>query len=138
VKRRWARETILTVLVVALPAAGGASAVESVTNGSPEEVAIRKVISDYGRAIETKDVTLFKAVKPNLTQDEERRTRAAFAAVKSQVVHITIVSVDVDGNLAVARVSRRDTINNSLVSSFPQTFRFARERAGWVIQEIGK
>ncbi|HEY7511171.1 MAG TPA: hypothetical protein VIG50_13010 [Vicinamibacteria bacterium] len=110
----------------------------AVAGGSAEDGAIRKVIADYGRAIETRDLELFKVVKPNLTQDEERRTRAAFDAVKSQVVKITVLSVDVDGDAAVVRVSRRDTINGSLVSSFPQTFRLARGKAGWGIQEIGK
>jgi hypothetical protein len=103
-----------------------------------EDAAVRKVIADYGRAIETKDLHLFKSVKPNLTQDEERRTRAAFEAVKSQVVKITVTSVDMQGSDAVVRVSRRDTINGSLVSSFPQTFRLARKVGGWAIQEIGK
>jgi hypothetical protein len=103
-----------------------------------EDTAIRKVIGDYGRAIESKDLDLFKSVKPNLTEDEERRTRAAFQAVKSQVVKINVVSVDIEGEGAVVRVSRRDTINGSLVSSFPQTFRLARGKAGWSILEIGK
>jgi hypothetical protein len=53
-------------------------------------------------------------------------------------VKITVVSVDLQGSEAVVRVSRRDTINGSLVSSFPQTFRLARKAAGWAIQEIGK
>jgi hypothetical protein len=105
---------------------------------SPEDTAIRKVIADYGRAIETKDLGLFKSVKPNLSPDEERRTRNAFETVKSQVVKITVMSVDVQGMDAVVRVSRRDTINGSLVSSFPQTFRLAHGKAGWGIQEIGK
>lgn len=103
-----------------------------------EDTALRKVIADYGRAIETKDLGLFKSVKPNLTQDEERRARTAFDAVKSQVVKITVTSVDINGSEAVVRVSRRDTINGSLVSSFPQTFRLTRRAGGWAIQEIGK
>src|SRR5918995_2450657 len=64
---------------------------------SPDDSAIRKVIADYGRAIETKDLELFKSVKPNLSPDEERRTRTAFETVKSQVVKITVVSVDIQG-----------------------------------------
>jgi hypothetical protein len=103
-----------------------------------EDTEIRKVIADYGRAIETKDLDLFKSVKPNLTDEEVRRTRTAFQAVKSQVVKINVVSLEVHGEDAVVKVSRRDTINGSLVSSFPQTFRLARGKAGWSIQEIGK
>ena len=117
------------VLLLACPA----SAAEQ-----PDEAAIQKVVLDYGRAIETKDVTLFKTVKPNLTAVEERRARSAFDAVKTQTVRITVESVEVAGAQAVVRISRRDTINNSLVSSFPQTLRLARGASGWGIVEIGK
>lgn len=126
--------TVLVVLLTAASARGDQAPPPS----SPEDTAIRKVITDYGRAIETKDLGLFKIVKPNLSPDEERRTRTAFETVKTQVVKITVLSVDVQGADAVVRVSRRDTINGSLVSSFPQTFRLARGKVGWAIQEIGK
>lgn len=125
-------------LVLVLLTAEASRSDQAPPPSSPEDTAIRKVIADYGRAIETRDVALFKTVKPNLSQDEERRTRTAFETVKSQVVKITVVSVDVQGVDAVVRVSRRDTINGSLVSSFPQTFRMARGKAGWSIQEIGR
>jgi hypothetical protein len=132
---------IATGMIVALltgASAGSDQAPPTPPPSSPEDIAVRKVIADYGRAIETKDLGLFKTVKPNLSPDEERRTRLAFETVKSQVIKITVVSVDVQGTDAVVRVSRRDTINGSLVSSFPQTFRLARGKAGWSIQEIGK
>jgi len=104
----------------------------------PETPAIQKLIGDYGKAIETKDLTLFKAVKPNLSPAEEQRARAGFAAVKSQTVRITVVSLEVEGQAAIARIMRRDTINGSLVSSFPQTLRLARAGGNWGIVEIGK
>ena len=132
---------VATGLVLALLAAASArsdQAPPAPPPSSPDDTAVRKLIADYGRAIETKDLGLFKIVKPNLSPDEERRTRTAFDTVKSQVVKITVVSVDVQGTDAVVRVSRRDTINGSLVSSFPQTFRLTRGKAGWSIQEIGK
>lgn len=125
-------------LVLVLLTAAASRSDQEPPPSSPEDTAIRKVIADYGRAIETKDLALFKTVKPNLSEDEERRTRTAFGTVKSQVVKITVVSIDVQGVDAVVRVSRRDTINGSLVSSFPQTFRMARGKAGWSIQEIGR
>lgn len=137
--RRLSRAVTMASLLAAVAVHGGEPAADGpTTDASAEDATIRKVIADYGRAIETKDVDLFKAVKPNLTSDEERRMRSAFEAVKSQVVKITVVSLDVQGADAVVRVSRRDTINGSLVSSFPQTLRLARGKAGWVIQEIGK
>lgn len=103
-----------------------------------DDAAIQKLVADYGRAIETRDLKLFKAVKPNLSADEERRTRAAFDAVKSQSVRITVLALEIEGDAAVVRVSRRDTINGGLVSSFPQTLRLTRGAAGWGIVEIGK
>ena len=43
--------------------------------GGAEEPAIRRVLADYGRAIEGKDLALFRSVKPNLSGDEEKRLR---------------------------------------------------------------
>ncbi|SRR6266571_1078865 len=105
---------------------------------SPDETAIRKVIADYAKAIENKDVDLFKAVKPNLSADEEKRARNAFASIQSHVVKITFVSIDMKENQAVVKVTRRDTINGSIPGSFPQTFTMSKSRSGWVIDEIGR
>jgi hypothetical protein len=105
---------------------------------SPEEAAIRKVIGDYAKAIENKDVELFKAVKPNLSADEEKRARTAFASIQSQVVKITFVSIDLKERQAVVKVTRRDTINGSIPGAFPQTFTMSKGRTGWVIEEIGR
>jgi hypothetical protein len=77
-------------------------------------------------------------VKPNMTKEEERRARASFEGVQSQVVNIKILSVDIQALEAVVRVSRRDTINGSIVSSFPQTFRMSKGQGGWSIHEIGR
>jgi len=105
---------------------------------SPDETAIRKVIGDYAKAIENKDLDLFKAVKPNLTLDEEKRARTAFASIQSQVVKITFLSVELKEHQAVVKVTRRDTINGSIPGAFPQTFTMSKGRTGWVIDEIGR
>lgn len=105
---------------------------------SPDEAAIRKVIADYAKAIENKDLDLFKTVKPNLSTDEEKRAKNAFASVQSQVVRITFLSIDLKENQAVVKVTRRDTINGSIPGSFPQTFTMSKSRTGWVIDEIGR
>ena len=132
------RHGLALLILLASGAASFAEDAPAAAGGAADETAIRKVIGDYGRAIESKDVALFKALKPNLTPDEERRTRAGFEAVKSQTVKITVVSVERQGAEAVVHVARRDTINGSLVSSFPQTFRLTRGKDGWAILEIGK
>jgi tetratricopeptide (TPR) repeat protein len=107
------------------------------TLGATQEPAIRKVIADYGRAIEGRNIALFKAVKPNLTPDEEKRLQESFKAIKSQQVGITIEVVQVDGAQATVKVSRQDTINGNKVKPIQQVFRLVQSGGGWAIQTIG-
>jgi len=107
-------------------------------NLSTEAMGIRKVLEVYIHAVEAKDVQMFRTVKPNLSEEEEKRARIAFKSVQSQVVKMNVLSVDVKDGKATVKVSRRDTINGSIVSSFPQTFQLAKEAAGWTIQDIGR
>ena len=39
---------------------------------------MRRLLASYERAIETKDLPLFRSVKPNLSAEEEKRLRKAF------------------------------------------------------------
>ena len=103
-----------------------------------EERALLKVLEAYVRAIEVKDVDLFRTVKPNLSMDEERRARKAFESIQSHTIVMTILAVDVQGTLATVKVSRRDTINKSIVSSFPQTFALEKAKDGWFVRDIGR
>ena len=105
---------------------------------STEAISIRKVLEAYVRAVEAKDMQMFRTVKPNLSEEEEKRARAAFKSIQSQVVKMNVLSLDVKEGKATVKVSRRDTINGSIVSSFPQTFSLAKETAGWTIQDIGR
>jgi hypothetical protein len=105
---------------------------------SPDETAIRKLIADYAKAIEGKDLTLFKTVKPNLSSDEEKRAKTAFASIQTQVVKITFLSIDVKDHQAVVKVTRRDTINGSIPAAFSQSFNLSKGRTGWVIDDIGR
>jgi hypothetical protein len=130
---------VLLTLAIFAPAGSGAGAdLQSSAAESPDETAIRKVIGDYAKAIENKDLDLFKTVKPNLTTDEEKRARTAFASIQSQVVKITFLSIEVKERQAVVKVTRRDTINGSIPGAFPQTFNMSKGRTGWVIEEIGR
>ncbi len=104
---------------------------------SAQEPAIRKVITDYGRAIEGKDIALFRAVKPNLTPDEEKRLQENFKMIKSQQVGITIQAVQVEGTQATVKVSRQDTINGNKIKPIQQVFRLAQSGGAWSIQSIG-
>jgi hypothetical protein len=115
------------------------SAVSLPSGTLPAEAAsIRKVLEAYIRAVEAKDVTMFRSVKPNLSDEEEKRVRTAFKSVQSQTVKMNVLSLDVKDAHAIVKVARRDTINGSIVSSFPQTFQLAKETAGWTIQDIGR
>jgi hypothetical protein len=105
---------------------------------TPDEAGIRKVLETYVHAVEAKDMQMFRSVKPNLTEEEERRARAAFKSVQSQTVKMNVLSLEVKEGKATVKVARRDTINGSIVSSFPQTFQLAKEGAGWTILDIGR
>jgi hypothetical protein len=134
---------VRTLLMLALFAPTGAAFsfdLQAAAGGSdsPDETAIRKVIADYAKAIENKDLGLFKNVKPNLTSEEEKRARSAFASIQSQLVKITFLSIDVKERQAIVKVTRRDTINGSIPGAFPQTFNMSKGRTGWVIDEIGR
>ena len=131
---------MLVVLALSAPAdaAYGPALQSASVAASSDETAIRKVIGDYAKAIENKDLELFKTVKPNLSLDEEKRARSAFASIQSQVVKITFLSVELKEHQAVVKVTRRDTINGSIPGAFPQTFTMSKGRTGWVIDEIGR
>jgi serine/threonine protein kinase len=105
-----------------------------------DEAAIRKVIATYGRAIETKSISLFRSVKPNLSAEEERRITAGFRSVTSQQVAITILSIDRRGDTAVVRLRRRDTVmagGRQQTSEGQQTITLSKP-GSWVIEQIGQ
>jgi serine/threonine protein kinase len=102
-----------------------------------EEAAIRKVITDYGRAIEEKDLPLFKTLKPNLTADEERRLREAFQGTGTQTVRIVIANVQISGTQATVHLSRQDAIDGHS-QTFQQTLQLTKGPGGWTIRDIGR
>jgi serine/threonine protein kinase len=104
-----------------------------------DEAAIRQIVASYARAIETKDIGLFRAIKPNLSADEERRLQDGFRAVTSQRVNLSIVSIDQRGDTASVQVTRHDTIRaggREQTADSQQLVRLARASSGWVIIEI--
>jgi hypothetical protein len=104
-----------------------------------DDAAIRRVIASYARAIENKDVGLFRAIKPNLSREEERRLEESFRAVTSQKVNLTIVSIDRRGDQATAIVRRRDTIQlggRQQAAESQQAIRLARDGRDWTIVDI--
>lgn len=104
-----------------------------------QEDAVRQLLASYEAAIETKDLELFRRVKPNLSAEEERRLRKAFESTKSHEVVISIEGLDCSSERScVAHLTRRDTLDGSIVSSFPQVLRLGPGKDGLVIEEIGR
>jgi hypothetical protein len=106
-----------------------------------EASAIRAVIATYARAIESKDLALFRSIKPNLARDEERRIQQGFRAVTSQKVNITIVSIDHRDDRATVQLRRQDIIEADGRRQAPvstQTMTLARHNGNWTIVEIGR
>ena len=106
-----------------------------------DESAIRAVVAAYARAIETKDLALFRSIKPNLGADEERRIQQGFRAVTSQKVNITVVSIDRRGDRASLQLRRQDIIEAGGRRQSPesrQTMTLAKSNGNWFIVEIGR
>ncbi len=125
--------------IAVAPAASAPAAV--VTPAEDDDVAIRRVLTSYARAIESKDIDAFKAVKPNLSAADQRRLEDSFRAVASQKVDLNVLGIDRRGSTAVVRVKRRDTLTaggRSQTSESQQTMTLIRSGAGWVISEIGR
>ncbi|HEY8231704.1 MAG TPA: serine/threonine-protein kinase [Vicinamibacteria bacterium] len=102
------------------------------------DAAVRRVLADYERAIEGKDINLFRSLMPGLSADAEKRLREAFGAVKSQDVGIAVDSVLVEGDRATVRVHRQDTISGRKQTATQQVFRLARSGGVWQIVSIGQ
>jgi hypothetical protein len=122
--------TTLAAAPVTTPPATRAPAVN-------EEPAIRRVIADYKRAIETRDLALFRTVKPNLSGQEERTLRETFAQVKAHQIDMSLGPIEVDGTQARVRLSRQDVIDGKAFN-FQQTLVLAKDAGAWTIKEIGR
>ena len=128
-----------TSLPTATPAAAtpqpaaAAAAVPAAPGRDPQDPAVRRVIADLGRAFETQDVSLYRAVMGELSADAEKKLRESFKAVKYDRVAIEIESVEVSGEEATARVQRQDTINGRTQPLKRLVYRLARSGASWRI-----
>jgi serine/threonine protein kinase len=104
-----------------------------------DDAAIRQLVTNYARAIEAKDLALFRRIKPNLTREEERRLQEGFRAVTSQTVNLTIVSIERNGDNASVVVNRKDTVRaggREYTTDSRQTLQLARTATGWGIVDI--
>jgi tetratricopeptide (TPR) repeat protein len=99
--------------------------------------AIQKLLADYARAIETKDLALFRSVKPGLSGDEEKGLREFFKSSGAYKVGLTIEAGKVEGGQATVLVSRADTAGGKPMKPYRQSFRLAQRGGSWFIQSIG-
>ena len=72
-------------------------------------------------------------MKPDLSSEDEKRLQEAFKAIQSQQVGITIDAIEMDGAKAVAKISRKDTINGKPQRSLQQVFRLVQKGGTWTI-----
>jgi hypothetical protein len=100
------------------------------------------VLASYERSLETKEIALFRQVKPNLSAAEERRLLDAFKTTDSQQVEITIGSIAIEGDSATVNVTRRDVLvvrgRSQDGRSHPQAFVPSKSGGNWVIVQIGQ
>jgi hypothetical protein len=111
------------------------------SSAAPEDddAVIRRLVANYGRAIESKDLALFRAIKPNLSAQEERRLRDGFRDVTSQRVTLTVLSIAHHGDEASVSIRRRDVIQaggRQQTAESHQTLQLSRTNGGWVITDI--
>lgn len=125
------------VIATALPAPVTLPSAPPPTLAAGDEPAIRKVMDDYKRAIESSNLELFRAVKPNLSAREEQSLRESFKAVRSHQVNLSLGAIQIAGSQATVRVARQDVLDGRRVP-FQQTFTLVKGPSGWVIKEIGQ
>ena len=100
-----------------------------------DEPAIRRVIEDYKRAIESKNLDLLRAVKPSLSSAEEKALRDLFKTPVRQQLNLNVESVQVEGGQAKVRTSRQDSIDGRQQRRVQQTFTLTKGPSGWVIRD---
>jgi hypothetical protein len=96
------------------------------------------VIRVYERAIETKDVALYRSIRPNLSRAAEGVLMNSFRQIDSQEIDIQVENLRIDGRTASARLVRRDTLvtaGRRQTQNSTQTLRFEKTEAGWIIAE---
>ena len=101
-----------------------------------DEAAIRGVLRSYEQAIETKDIALYRSIRPRLTPAEEALLRNSFQQVDSQEVTIRVESLNIAGPVATVRIVRQDTLvfgGRRQTQSTSQTLQFEKTASGWVI-----
>jgi hypothetical protein len=113
----------------------------SAPSADDDDASIRRAIATYVRAIESKDVALFRSIKPNTSSEEQRRIEDGFRAVTSQRVAVRVLGIERRGTEALVRLRRTDTIDaggRQRTTETEQTMTLTRSSSGWLIRDIGR
>ena len=103
-----------------------------------DEAAIRRVIRTFEQAIETKDIALYRSVRPNLSKAAETVLTNSFRQNDKQEIELRVENLRIEGRTASARIVRQDTLITSgrrQVQNSTQTLRFEKTATGWIIVE---
>lgn len=96
------------------------------------------MIHTFEQAIETKDLGLYRSVRPNLSKAAETILINSFRQIDSQEIDLRVENLRIDGRTASARIVRRDTLITSgrrQVQNSTQTLKFEKTATGWIIAE---
>jgi eukaryotic-like serine/threonine-protein kinase len=104
---------------------------------SDDEEAIRQVLGVFAWAIRTRDLGAFERLRPSLSPEDRTRLEEAFRAIRSQRVSMTVESVEIRGDTAIATVSRQDLLDGRLTNRVKMTFRLSRAGDSWRIEGMG-
>lgn len=122
------------------PVTSSAPATSSAPTRAQEEAAIRQILGNYERALESKDLNLFRQTKPNLTNDEAKRLTDSFEAMDSHEVELNVQTVNIEGDRATVVVTRSDVITirgrSQNGNTRQQSFVFQKSNGSWVITAI--
>jgi hypothetical protein len=103
-----------------------------------DRIGIRTTLERYSRALETKDLALFRRAKPNLVGDEQQRLQNSFKAIRTLRIRMHVAGIEARGRGAAVRVTRQDSVNGMPSHVVQQTFVLSQRDGGWVISSIGK
>jgi hypothetical protein len=101
-----------------------------------DDAAIRRTLATYAMAVEKKDVSLFRSVRPGLSAAEEGRLRDSFKQIESQQVTLDVEEIRVEGRAATVRLSRKDNLvvgGRRQTQNSRQVFLLEKAGADWII-----
>ena len=114
------------------------AAAAPVASTESDEAAIRRILADYARALESRDVTHLRTAYPGLTTEQADAWRTFFGTVSELAVTQDIGDIAIDGSIARVQVQAthdyRATRGERRTFSFRATLR--REASGWRLTGI--